>query len=349
MKSALLLRIILAAVLLQCLFLAGSGWGREEAYAGTPDKLGNNAEIYSISIVPDSVPTGTHPRIMGFVRNTSSPKNGNDGKAVFDVMAVITLPNGSQKSLLWRSVNFSAGQKKSYVYGNSYDTKQSGTYKVVYSVYNSGRSYLYSSLAKSFTIRSTAAAAKPVQPTEHAVKGPATAAAGPPKETMPIQARKPSEPDRRAGTGVNDGRKHVGIGGYVNTVNFSGGPSVILWPLKDLAIQGTYGLGTFTSYEARALYRLPMALRIKPYLGAGFLHSERSVSVLGVDTKIKGDSFTAFAGVELPLYKNLYAYIDVSSTPLKLKQEVVSGNVQATATVKYSPVTINAGLVLYVF
>lgn len=359
------MRVILTAVLMQCLFLAGSGWGRDEAYAGTPDKFGNNAEIYSISIVPDSVPTGTHPRIIGFVRNTSSPRNGSDGKAVFDVVAVITLPKGSQKSLLWRSVSFSAEQRKSYAYDNSYDSKQAGRYKVMYSVYNSGRTHLYASLAKSFTISSTAATVKPVQPTEHAVKGPEAATAGQtkkesmpkavgtaesrPRQTTTTQARKPSEPDRRAGTGVGDRRKYVGIGGYVNTINFSGGPSLILWPMKDLAVQGAYGLGTFTTYEARALYRLPLVFRFKPYLGAGYLHAVRSASVLGVDTKIKGDSFTAFAGIELPFSKNLYAYIDVSGTPLKLKQEVVSGNVQATATVKYSPVTVCMGLVLYVF
>jgi hypothetical protein len=178
MTPASLLRIISTAVVLHCLFLAASNGDMEDAYAGTPDKLGNNAEVFSISITPNSVPAGTYPEISGFVRNTSNSRNGKDGKAFFDVMAVITFPNGSQKSLVWHDVSFSAQQKKFYTFVNNYEISQAGTYKVAYFVYNSGRTYRYASLAKSFTVFKPAVTSKPGLPIEKASKSPEAANAG---------------------------------------------------------------------------------------------------------------------------------------------------------------------------
>jgi hypothetical protein len=149
-----------------------------------------------------------------------------------------------------------------------------------------------------------------------------------------------------------DKRKEInlfGIGAAVNMLNFSIGPSLIIWPLQNLAIQGSYGVGTFTSYEARTFYRFPLSDSIRPYLGVGYLHAERSATVIGLDTKIKGNGFTGFGGVEIPVYGKLYAYIDVSGTALKLSKDVTNGTLTATATVKYSPVTICAGLMFYLF
>jgi outer membrane protein with beta-barrel domain len=321
--------IFVAAGLLRCLVLAAFLGGLEVAYAGEPDRLGNNADIYSIKITPETVPAGTYPAITGFVHNTSSLNNRTGGNAVFDVTATITLPNGSQKSLLWQNVGFSANQRKSYAYVNNFDSSQAGTYKVVYFVYNSGRKHLYSSLSNSFTVYSPAVTPKPVQPSE--------------------KTQEPPTYERKAKAEISGGRKYVGIGGQVNTLNFSAGPSLILWPLQNFAIQGTYGFGTFGSYEARAFYRFALSHGLNPYFGAGYLHAERSASVLGTDTKIKGDGFTLFGGVELPLYKNLYGYVDVSGTSLKLKRDVVIGTTEATVTVKYTPVTICTGLVFYLF
>jgi hypothetical protein len=350
MTPVSLLRVFLTAFMLQCFILAGSGWWMDNAHAGTPDKSGNNAEIYSISITPGSVPVGSHPRIRGFVRNTSSSANGKDGKAVFDVTAVITSADGSRKSLSWKNVSFSARQDKAYEYGNKYDVNQAGTYKVEFSIYNSERTHLYSSRSKSFIVTRPSAPAKPVQPSEKAKTTPESAT-GPGKE--PLQTTTPQikllKYEREAVMEIGGKRKFIGLGAHINTLNFSGGPSLILWPLKNLAIQGTYGFGTFTSYEARTFYRFPLTQRVNPYLGAGYINTERKGTVIGVDTKIKGESYTVFGGVELPLYKNLYGYVDVSGTPIKLKKEVVNGTTQATATVKYNPVTVCIGLVLYLF
>jgi outer membrane protein W len=322
-------RVALIKIILRYVVLAIFCWGTEGAFAGTPDRFGNNAEIFSVTISPDSVPAGTYPEIVGYVRNTSSLKNGKNGNAVFDVIAVIILPNGSQKRLLWKDVHFTADQRKSYKYSNNYDSNQVGTYTAEYFVYNRDRTRLYTSLSKSFTVYKPAATLKPVQPSE--------------------TTKKPSVYDLTAKTEISGERMLVGIGGYINTIDFSAGPTIILWPFKNLAIQGTYGIGTFTSYEARTFYRFSVSPRLKPYLGAGYLHAERKATVIGMDTTIKGDSFTVFGGVELPIYKNLYGYVDVSGTPMELKKDVTNGAVQTTATVTYSPVTICTGVVLYLF
>lgn len=345
-----LLHIIRLAIILYSLFLTGSSWWIENAYAVTPDKLGNSAEIYSIEITPSSVLAGTYPEITGFVSNTSSLKSKKHGKAVFDVMAVITYPNGIQKSVLWRNVSFTASQRKAYAFVKNYDINQVGTYKIAYSVYNSGKKYLYASLSKSFTVSNPPGAAEPVPSPGAVSKAPETDKIPQlEKESMPASANRP-ESQVQQGSADRIGERHViGIGGYINTLNFSGGPSLILWPLKNLAFQGTYGFGTFTSYEARTFFRFPLAQRLHPYIGAGYIHAERSAKVIGVNTKIAEDGFTAFGGVEVPINKKVFGYIDISGTLMKLKKDVTNGASQATATVKYSPVTVCTGLVFYLF
>src|SRR5512143_3158164 len=183
MTSAFLLRFFSTVFMLQCLILAGFGLRMENAHAGTSDKSGNNAEIYSISIIPGSVPAGTYPRIRAFVRNTSSSGNGEGGRAVFDVTAIITYPNGARKGLMWHDVSFSARQEKAYEYGNKYDVDQVGTYKVEFSVYNNKRTHLYASLSKTFVVTGPAAPAKPIQPSEKPKTAPESVIS-PQKETL---------------------------------------------------------------------------------------------------------------------------------------------------------------------
>jgi hypothetical protein len=333
MTSVRALRFIVTVVI-QCSLFFGSALTVKDASAGTPDKAGNNADVYSLSVKPTTVPAGNYPTIKGFVRNTSITGNGAGGKAVFDVLAVIMLPNGSHKTLLWNNVRFAPGQRKSYALVNKYDVSQPGEYTVEYRVYNKGRSHRYASLSKTFTVVGPAERKEP----EHVVS---------PEKKEPVARLAPRE--RRPKGLRGEERNHLGIGGYVNTLNFSGGPTFILWPLRDLAIQGSYGVGTFTSYEGRIFYRLPLEEGMKPYLGAGYLHTERKATVIGLNTTIPGDSFTVFAGVEVPLSKSIHGYIDVSGTPMKLKKDVVNGTQAATVKVEYSPVTINVGLVFYLF
>lgn len=148
---------------------------------------------------------------------------------------------------------------------------------------------------------------------------------------------------------VKSNRKYMGTGGYLNTMNFSAGPTLIIWPFENIAFQASYGVGTFTSMEARGFYRFDIWKRMNPYLGAGYLHVEKDVSAIGVNTTIKENSFTVFGGIELPIYKSLVAYIDVAGTPMKIETDVTSGSRKAKVTVSYSPVTIGMGLVFYIF
>jgi Outer membrane protein beta-barrel domain len=342
----------ITVLLLQALFFAGFFLSSGTVSAGTPDRAGNNADIYSISITPNQVLAGTYPAISGFVHNTSSAKNGKSGKAVFDVIAVITTPNKSRKRLVWNNVSFAAGQKKYYTFLHDYDSTRAGTYHVVYSVYSSGRTHLYASLSKSFTVTNIAitsrhrpSSGKTSKATHEGKSGQQAARA---RESIAIERKKPSSSTRRARTESGEERAHFGVGAFVNTLNFSAGPGLILWPSENWAIQGSYGFGTFTSYEVRTFYRFPLASSVKPYVGVGYIHAERKANVIGVDTLITGDSVTGFVGVELPVSKTIHAYIDVSGTPMKLQKDVTNGGT-ATVTVTYNPVTVNIGVMWYLF
>jgi hypothetical protein len=363
MMLTLLLRKNLSVFILLTIYVAFFDQGGGNAYAGTPDASNNNAEIVSITITPNSTPAGTYPEISCQVRNTSSLKNGDSGKATFDVKAVITAPNGSKKSLLWREVKFIANQNKLYVYTKDYDISLTGSYTVSY--YVSNKTHLYTLLSKKFEVLGPTVKMKPVpvpgtisttskgadvsqiskkplpEGSDRSELQAQQSTAILPKKSLTYEYPVPTDKHRE--------KTFFGIGAAVNMLNFSIGPSLIIWPLQNLAFQGTYGVGTFTSYEARTFYRFPLSYSIRPYLGVGYLHAERSATVIGVDTTISGSSFTGFGGVELPVYKNLYAYIDVSGTALKLSKDVTNGSQTATATVKYSPVTICAGLMFYLF
>ena len=147
--------------------------------------------------------------------------------------------------------------------------------------------------------------------------------------------------------GYSQKKKVAGAGVFSNAVNFSAGPTLILWPLENLAIQAYYGVGTFTAYEIRGFYRFHISSSLNPYLGAGYVHAEKVANVIGVDTNIQGDSFSIFGGIELPVYKNLFAYVEIDGTPMKLEKDIVNGTRKAKAKVDYSSTTIGAGLIFY--
>ena len=46
-----------------------------------------------------------------------------------------------------------------------------------------------------------------------------------------------------------------------------------------------YGMGTFTSYEIRDLYKFNYSENLNPYMGAGYLHAEKEADVIGVINK----------------------------------------------------------------
>lgn len=151
----------------------------------------------------------------------------------------------------------------------------------------------------------------------------------------------------------------IGIGSYVNTLNFSVGPTIIFWLFEDLGIQGTYGVGIFTSHGVRGLYRISISPRLGVYLGSGYLHAEKKANIVGIDTTIEGDGFDIFGGIEWRIFKKkkirrmprkrerLLFYMEVSRAFIEVETEVTGVNMSARASAAYAPYTFGAGLVYY--
>jgi hypothetical protein len=310
-------RISISTIYVVIILIGNSLCGLTAADATTMDKYGNNADFVSASITPESVPIGTYPKITGIVKNTSRTTNGRYGDAIFDVMVTVTSPDGSKKS--WRRHNerFSDQEIKSFVRNNDYEINQAGIYNVEYFVYDNLVSHLYSSMSKSFIAGKAA--------------------------DIPGSVSIPAKPN------PEENNKFLGMGGTINIFNFSVVPGIIIWPMKNLAVQGAFGVGTFTSYEGRILYRFARSRNFNPYLGIGYLHDERKTFIHGVNTKIAGSSGSVFGGIEWPVYRNIYVYTDVSATPMTLKKDTVTGTIDETKKVKYSPITVYTGIIFYIY
>jgi hypothetical protein len=54
-------------------------------------------------------------------------------------------------------------------------------------------------------------------------------------------------------------------------------------------------------------------------------------------------------GVEVPLGRRVYGYLEVSGAKIDLHETVTNGAQTVEASVKYAPVTIGAGIVFYLF
>lgn len=311
---------------------------------------GLDAEVYSISISPEVVSVGTYPEVSVHVQNKSAQTGKEGGKAVFDAKAVVTLPDKSKMAWWWDDVSFLPNQKKVYPLGKDYDINKPGIYQIDFAVYDRSRKYLISSLSKTFTVKEAVTVAPPPPALKEVAEAPKEAPEVPEAKPLVTKPEIPtSQPPKIAE------RRYIGIGGFANTVNFSGGPTLILWPLKNLAFQGSYGWGRFESYEVKGFYRFDLSSRFKPYIGAGYLHAEREFEVTSsgntvIEGTIKGNSYTVFGGVEVSLIKNrLTLYVDVSGTPLKLEDDIMVGADTVNVSMDYSPVTIGTGLVFYMW
>jgi len=146
------------------------------------------------------------------------------------------------------------------------------------------------------------------------------------------------------------GRDMVGIGVHVNALNVSAGPALMLWPLENVGFEITYGLGLATTYEVRGMYKFRPMMTVNPYVGAGYLHAEKTETVVQVDITKRADSVEVFGGIERALYKKLHGYVEVAATPLRLGTvNVTSGTNSGSQEAVYFPVTIGVGLIWYVF
>ncbi|MCK9417976.1 MAG: porin family protein [Nitrospirae bacterium] len=291
--------------------------------------LAGPVEIQSIQIVPTETTIGKHPEITGSIKANKDNKPGETVGMI--VIAAVVLPDHVVKSWTWKKVNMNAGEIRSFTIPREYDMKSAGAYKVDFNVYSRGMSPLHS-LSKTFVaVDPSLPPEKTVQPEVNVSR--TRVIPSDQEDSYPMESR------------------HLGLGVCANTVNGSGGATVILWPFTSVGFQGSYTVGSFTIAEARLLVRSPRPSGINPYLGVGYLNvtTERSVEVIDVKTNFKGSGVSGVIGAEIPLSNSLFGYVEISGASIDLKKEVTSGSVAGTASVKYAPVTIGIGVVYFLF
>lgn len=273
--------------------------------------------VEGIRINPATVAPGEHPDITANIR-TSSKKSSEVA-----IIEVLTRPDHIVKSWVRKKVVIAPGRKKSILLPRDYDTKLAGVYKVEFVIYSADMRLRIHGLSRTFTVAETAALRPPEKQRER-------------KE----QEQKLSQAQERTS---------LGIGVYGNSLNPAGGATVMLWPFRNIGLQGIYTVGVFTSYEGRLLVKIESQSGFNPYLGAGFLHVSKKENIIGADTTFEDSTVSGVAGVEVLLGSRLRGYLEVSGAGIKLEKDVTNGALTAHATVKYAPVTIGLGLVLSVF
>ncbi len=292
-------------------------------------------EVESIQIAPAETKVGTHPEITGIIKvHTIKPPS----KILeITVIAVVFRPDHDMKSWTWKNLRMKAGEVRKFTIPKEYVIALAGSYKVDFDVYTKDMLPLHR-LSKNFVAIDLS-----LQP-------------------MKMASRKNGAHTATLSSGhnaLNDQpsttmRPYIGIGGFVNTINFSGGPTLIYWPFKNIAVQGSYGVGTFTSYELRGFYRFNTSSKLNLYLGAGYFHAEKNFKVIvsgnNVEGTLMGNSYNVFGGIEVPLAKDhLALYMDVSGTPLIFSKDVTVNSTVEIISMNYSPVTIGIGLVYYLW
>jgi hypothetical protein len=222
------------------------------------------------------------------------------------------------------------GDIRSFTIPKEYKMKLTGTYKVDFNVYSRDMLPLHR-LSKTFV-----AVAPSLQPA---------------KKTTPIDggARTQATSERAAGSPAE--YRSIGVGLYANTLNSTGGATMLLWPFKHVGLQASYTVGSFTIAEGRVLARLPLSSGTTPYLGVGYLNvtTNRAVENIGIKTKFQDSGVSGVIGVEVPLGKRVFGSIELSGASIDLKKEVISGEITGTASVKFAPVTIGISIVYFLF
>lgn len=307
------LKIIMPVVLL--LLVPGAS---HTAFAGT-------VEIQSIQILPVEIMDGELPEITGTV--TSDSAKTTDKTMEIIVFATLTRPDHAVKLWTWKEIRITPGESKGFSIPKEYELKLRGVYKVDFSVYSKDMRPL-NKLSKSFTV---------VVPSRPSVE-------------------KTSQAIVTGSTGTFSGKafdhdRQVGVGIHANIVNSAGGATMLLWPFKYVGLQGSFTMGEFTTAEGRLLARLPLSSGINPYAGVRYVSvaTERTVDVIGVKTTFKDSGVSGVLGVEIPLRRRVFGYVEISNTRVDLKKEVAGGGRTGTATVKYSPFSVGFSIVYYAF
>jgi hypothetical protein len=269
-------------------------------------------EVVSVTIDPATPEAGKHPSIGARIKGTKAVEP--QGRTVVTVIAVLVLPNNSMKSWTWKNVSLGREEAREFALPKEYDIKQAGKYKVEFNVYSGDMRRRLASRSKVFSV------APPEQKAE--------------RKPPPVS---PAE------------RTTVGIGIYGNTFNPAAGGTVLLWPFEHVGLQGSYTVGRFTSAEARLLVKFDRVAGVNPYVGVGYLNVSKEEDVIGVTTTFKDSGVSGVAGVEVPLGRKFYGYVEVSGASINLEEIVTNGPQTVKATVDYAPVTIGIGIVYYLF
>ena len=275
-------------------------------------------EVGPIQVAPETTLIGQHPRITAEVKRTTlgAPQKS----IVVNVIAVVVLPDNRTKSWTWKNVALARGTAKEFSPPDEYDVKLAGKYKVEFHVYSADMRHRFGTRSTTFSV------IPPPPPAEHEVT-----------------ARAEAPPHRVAE------RNSFGVGVYGNMLNPAGGATLMLWPFQNIGIQGTYTVGTFTSYEARLLVKLDLSPRYHPYIGAGYLSVSKETDIIGITTEFRDKSVSGVIGVEIPLGRSTFGYVEVSGNAIHLEKMVTNGTQTVKSTVEYTPATIGIGIVYYLF
>jgi hypothetical protein len=277
----------------------------------------------SIEVAPASPAVGQQPRVTGRIARTNAPVKLEP--AMFNIIAVVKLPNNVTKSMTWKNETFERGQSKDYLFTGAYDTKQTGVYSVEYNVYSSDMRQRLATVSRTFSI-------------------------GGPAAPAPKEAKTPPPPASQAGDRRSEtGKQVLGIGAYGNVLNPAAGATLLYWPTQRLGLQASYTVGTFTTAEVRLLARFNPVWGMRPYAGVGYMNVSKTEDVIGVSTDFTDSSITGTVGAEVPLGRRWYGYAEVSAASVDLQKTVTNGGQTVKATVDYAPVTIGVGIVYYLF
>jgi hypothetical protein len=285
-------------------------------------------QIESIQVLPAETSVGRYPEITGRVKANKNLARGETMNIV--VIASVVRPDHVMKSWTWKKVNMRAGDIKSFSIPKEYEIKLAGTYKVDFNIYSKDMQPMHKLSTTFAAVDQSLQPASTTTPESGRVRTEAT--------SMQAAAR-PAE------------YKHLGVGVYSNTLNSTVGATMILWPFKYVGLQGSYTVGSFTITEGRVLARLPLSSGANPYLGVGYLNvtAEKTVDIINVKEKFQDSGVSGVIGVEIPLGKDFFGYVEICGASIDLKKEVTSGPITGTASVKYSPVSLGIGIVYFLF
>jgi hypothetical protein len=309
-------KIILQTVLL--LLLLGAF---HVAFAGP-------VEVQSIHIAPAETKIGIYPDITGSIKVNNG--NGPGNTVELTVIAVVFRPDHVMKSWVWKNVTMKAGEVRLFIIPKEYAVTLAGSYKVDFNVYTEDMRPLHR-LSNVFVATDSSLQSD--------------------KTVTRITGTSPAATFQGSVSKEKAHYHHIGVGIYGDTLNLTGGATILLWPFKSVGLQGTFTGGRFTTVEGRLIARYTLSAGVNPYVGIGYLtvSTERTVDVIGSKEKFRDSGASGVVGLEIPLTRSLHGYAEISGAAIDLKKEVVNGASSGTAAVKYSQVTAGAGIVYYLY